>query len=180
MDYKTTSTTKASCKAFTLVEFLVSSGVGALSLLAIGYVTFFSARSYVSLANYVDLETKSRNTLDTMSSEIRQANSLTSYTATSLTFQDYDGATLQYNFNPTAGKLYRVKNNQTKELLKGCDSLTFGIFQRNPTNNYAVVSTTTPSLCKLIQLNWTCSRTILSAKVNTESVQSAKIVIRKQ
>jgi hypothetical protein len=180
MDYKTTSTSKASCKAFTLAEFLISSGVGALSLVAIGYVTFFSARSYVSLANYVDLETKSRNTLDTMSSEIRQANSLTSYSATNLTFQDFDGAALQYHFSPTAGKLYRVKNNQTRELLNGCDSLTFGVFQRNPTNNYAVVSTTTASLCKLIQLNWTCSRTILSAKVNTESVQSAKIVIRKQ
>ncbi len=136
MDYKTTSTTKVSCKAFTLVEFLVSSGVGALSLMAIGYVTFFSARSYVSLANYVDLETKSRNTLDTMSSEIRQANSLTSYNSTNLTFQDYDGATLEYNFSPTAGKLYRVKNNQTRELLNGCDSLTFGIFQRNPTNTF--------------------------------------------
>ncbi len=180
MDCKTTSTTKASCKAFTLVEFLVSSGVGALSLVSIAYVTFFSARSYISMANYVDLETKSRNTLDTMSSEIRQANSLTSYSSTNLTFQDYDGATLQYNFSPTAGKLYRVKNNQTKELLNGCDSLAFGVFQRNPTNNYAVVSTTNSSLCKLIQLNWTCSRTILSAKVNTESVQSAKIVIRKQ
>jgi hypothetical protein len=180
MDCKTTSTTKASCKAFTLVEFLVSSGVAALSLVAIGYVTFFSARSYVALANYVDLETKSRNTLDTMSSEIRQVNSLTSYSSTNLTFQDSDGATLQYNFSPTAGRLYRVKNNQTKELLNGCDSLTFGIFQRNPTNNYEVVSTTNSSLCKLIQLNWTCSRTILSAKVNTESVQSAKIVIRKQ
>ena len=153
MDCKTTYTNKASPKAFTLAEFLVSSGVGSLSLVAIAYVTFFSARSYVSLANYVDLETKSRNTLDTMSSEIRQANSLTSYNSTNLTFQDYDGATLQYNFSPTAGKLYRVKNNQTKELLNGCDSLTFGVFQRNPTNNYAVVATTTPSLCKLIQLN---------------------------
>ena len=34
--------------------------------------------------------------------------------------------------------------------------------------------------CKLVQLHWICSRKIFGAKVNTESVQSAKVVIRKQ
>jgi hypothetical protein len=33
---------------------------------------------------------------------------------------------------------------------------------------------------KLVQVTWVCSRSILGKKVNTESVQSAKVVIRKQ
>ena len=39
---------------------------------------------------------------------------------------------------------------------------------------------TTATGAKLIKLNWTCSRTILGQAVNTESVQTAKIVMRKQ
>ena len=34
--------------------------------------------------------------------------------------------------------------------------------------------------CKLVDLNWRCSRQILQQKVNTESVQTAKIVIRNE
>ena len=35
-----------------------------------------------------------------------------------------------------------------------------------------------PAICKLVSVSWRCSRTILGQKVNTESVQTAKIVIR--
>lgn len=159
---------------------MTASGVGTLVITATGALLFFCLRSFVALTNYVDLENSSRNALDTMSAEIRQANNLASFNSTNLTLTDYDGVLLQYNYNPTAGTLSRIKNGQTKALLSGCDALTFGIFQRNPTNNYNVVTTTNASLCKLIQLNWTCSRSIFAAKVNTECVQSAKIVIRKQ
>jgi hypothetical protein len=38
----------------------------------------------------------------------------------------------------------------------------------------------TNSAAKLIQVSWICSRDILEARFNTESVQSAKIVIRNQ
>jgi prepilin-type N-terminal cleavage/methylation domain-containing protein len=180
MDSKTTSTTKLTRRGFTLVEFLISSGIGSIFFLTLGYLSFFSARSYVAMINYADLETRSRNTLDTMSAEIRQANKLNSFTSSSLNFEDSDGQALQYVYDSSAGTLSRIKNNETKTMLTGCDTLTFGVFQRNPTNDYNVVATTNASLCKLIQLNWKCSRTILAAKVNTESVQSAKIVIRKQ
>jgi len=76
--------------------------------------------------------------------------------------------------------LSRSKGASTSALLTECDSLSFSVFQRNPTNDFNAVSTTNATLVKLIQLNWKCSRTIFKSKVNTESVQSAKIVIRKQ
>ena len=159
---------------------MLGSALGTLVFAVIGSLSFFSSRSYVALVNYVDLENYSRTALDTMSAEIRQANNLASYNATNLTFTDFDGVLLQYDYNASAGTLSRIKSGQTKVLLTGCDTLTFGVFQRNPTNNYNVVTTTNAALCKLVQLNWKCSRTIFAARVNTESVQSAKIVIRKQ
>jgi hypothetical protein len=42
------------------------------------------------------------------------------------------------------------------------------------------IPTTDVSQCKLIKLTWICSRNILGKSLNTESVQSAEIVIRKK
>ena len=81
--------------------------------------------------------------------------------------------------------MIKTKNGITKVLLSQCDFLTFRICQRNPIpgqfNFYPATNTAgvyTPSLCKLVDVSWRCSRQILQKKVNTESVQTAKIVLR--
>jgi len=65
-------------------------------------------------------------------------------------------------------------------LLTQCDFLNFDISQRNPSNNFTFYPcpATNVSIAKLIDVSWRCSRQILGAKINTESVQTAKIVIR--
>jgi len=66
-------------------------------------------------------------------------------------------------------------------LLSECDYLQFGIYQRNTiSNTYDQFTTANPTTCKVVQLEWICSRKILGARLNTESVQSAKIVIRRK
>jgi hypothetical protein len=46
--------------------------------------------------------------------------------------------------------------------------------------SYDQYPTASASTCKLVQLDWICSRPIIGTQKNTESVQSAKVVIRKQ
>jgi hypothetical protein len=150
-------------------------------LALVGALTFHSARSLVAMVNYADLETRSRNALDIMTREIRQANSLNSHSLTNLVFNDYDGKLLTYWYNAADKTLRRTKDNKTQVLLTECDQLTFSIYQRNPIGgSYDQYPTATPTTCKLVQLNWRCSRSILNARSNTESVQSAKVVIRKE
>ncbi len=183
MDCKTTSTKRRSRAGFTLLELLLASGSGSLLLLAASTFSFYAARSFSALANYVDLDKCSRNALDLMSTEIRQTNRLLEYTTNRLTFENADGGTLSYVYDAAGRTLQRSLNGvmDTKPLLKECNFLQFSIFQRNPVggtyNQYPAASAST---CKLVQLKWICSRDIIDARVNTESVQSAKIVIRKQ
>jgi hypothetical protein len=133
------------------------------------------------LANYVDLENKSRTTLDLISKEIRQTKQLTDFTTHRLTFEDHDGASLTYEYFPETARLLRRKNGQTQVLLNECNYLKFAIFQRNPIGgSYDQYPTATPETCKLVQLTWICSRKIFDQEMNTESMQSAKVVIRKQ
>ncbi|MCL5096312.1 MAG: hypothetical protein M1608_01995 [Candidatus Omnitrophica bacterium] len=164
----------------TLIEGLVATAVASLAMVAIASIAIFSGQSFAALGNYADLELQSRHALDLMSQEIRQANDLRSYTSTSLTFDDYDGQTLTYQYDPEAKTLIRIKGDEREVLLRECNYLVFSVYQRNTIkgsfDQYAASSAATG---KLVQLSWVCSRTILGTRMNTESVQSAKIVIRK-
>jgi len=61
-------------------------------------------------------------------------------------------------------------------LLTGCDYFCFNVFQRNPTNQFwfPYDCSTNAYMTKLVNVSWKCSRKILGAKVNTESVQTAQ------
>jgi len=166
----------------------VGTALSGLIFIIVGSVMFYSARSFAAMTNYVDLDGQSRATLDQMSSEIRQADRLSSYATNQLVFQGTDpgsGAayTLTYRYDSAAKTLTRIVNGQSKVLLRECSYLQFSIFQRNPVggtyDQYPVDDPSRPDLCKLVQLTWICSRDILKKQANTESVQSAKFVIRK-
>jgi hypothetical protein len=163
----------------TLVELMVAAGVGSMVLVAIMSIFSFSNRSMASLLNYAELEKQSQHALDIMSRDIRQVARLVESTPTSLTFMQLDGSSLRYAYNADARVLTRTAGSRTDNLLEGCDSLQFNIMQRNTQEStfdqFPAGSTAT---CKLLQLQWLCSRKVLGAKLNTESMQSAKIAIR--
>ena len=61
------------------------------------------------------------------------------------------------------------------------DQLSRDVRQRNPVGgSYDVYPVATPGTAKVVDVSWLCSRTIFGRKENTESVQTARIVIRKQ
>ncbi len=165
----------------TLVEFMVASGVAAILAITIGNALMYGARSYAALANYNELDNLSRNALDTLVSQIRASKHLKVYETTRIVMQDSDDIDLEFKYDSTAKTLTRTKSGVSKILLKECDTLRFDIFQRNPIGGtYNQYATADPATCKLVQVNWVCSRKIMNRAVNTESVQTAKIVIRNQ
>jgi prepilin-type N-terminal cleavage/methylation domain-containing protein len=186
MVFKTTFTKRAKRKlraGLTLLELMIAMGIGGIVLAGLASLMFYTGRSFAALANYVDLDAYSRNALDTMSREIRQTRRLVAGTATRLEFEDFDGLPLVYEYNAGTRTLDRSKNGvvNSEPLLRECNFLQFSMFQRNPINGqYNQYPSATAAQCKLVQLRWICSRDLIRARRNTESVQSAKIVIRKQ
>jgi prepilin-type N-terminal cleavage/methylation domain-containing protein len=166
---------------FTLVEVLVATALSSLFLLGLASFSLMSARDCAAISNYSSLETQSRMALDHMTQQIRQTRGLTSCTATNLIFADSDGTPLEFDYDPNGRTVTRLKGGVSTTYLQGCDSFQYSIYQRNPVSgSYNAYPTATASTCKLIQFTWICSRTLLGARINTETVQSAKIVIRKQ
>jgi len=183
-----TSTKNARRRGASLIELVVAAGISGIIFSAVGGLMYYSARSFVALSNYVDLDSQSRNALDSMSSEIRQVDALTSYSTNQIVFQGISPSTgaaytLTYRYDPAAKTLSKTFGGRTTVLLRECTFMQFAIFQRNPVggtyDQYPVDNPSRPDLCKLVQLTWICSRSILQKSANTESVQSAKFVIRK-
>ena len=166
----------------TLVEVMVATAVSSIALLALASVSFISSRNFVAIANYSDLDHDSRDALDRFSQAVRQTKGLLAYSSTSLTFLDFDETPLEFLYDPSAKTLTRIKNGLAEVWLEQCDYLKWDIYQRTPIGGvydfYPVA--TTVDTTKIIQVSWICSRKIMGNKANTESVQSAKIVIRKR
>jgi prepilin-type N-terminal cleavage/methylation domain-containing protein len=186
MVFKTTSTNARRFGAragVTLIELMITVTISSILLTGVASLVFYTGRSFAALANYVDLDSYSRNALDTMSREIRQTRRLVYGSESKLIFEDFDGKSLIYTYDSGSRKLFRIRNGvvDPEPLLKECNFLKFSMYQRNPVSGkYDQYPTASASTCKLVQLRWVCSRDLIFSKWNTESVQSAKIVIRKQ
>ena len=167
-------------RAMTLMDVLIAATICTVLFAMIGTLAVSTARSFKAMGNYADLDRASRNALDILSRDVRQSRALTGYTPTQISLLANDNSPLTFSYNPSTGNLTRQNGTATKVLLKECDFLNFRIFQRNPSNNWNwyPVSSNQFSTAKLIDVSWKCSRKILGEKVNTESVQTAKIVIR--
>ncbi|MEI7730783.1 MAG: hypothetical protein WCO56_14515 [Verrucomicrobiota bacterium] len=177
------------CLAFTLPELMVSIGISCLVFAAIAVLSLYTGRTVASLANYVELDQDSRNTLDVMTRDIRQVQQLTNFVKTvsgtnmsyRLDFYDSDNTVLSYSYSSTNQTLTRIKGGGSQVMLHGCVACVFNMWQRNTVpGTFDLVPTTNTDLCKAIDVTWVCTRTVLGSLVNSESVQTARIIIRKQ
>ncbi len=187
MDCKITSTksrTVPRARAFALVEMLFAIGVA--TILAVGVCGFsmFASRSFAALYNYVDLDDVNRIAIDQLTRDVRQCNRVAYYNTNGvcLVLEEPDGVNISYVYNPSLRTLTRTKGSDVKVLLRECDRLNFSLGQRNTdVGGYDVFPVaTTLDTAKVINVSWVCSRTLFGRKENTESVQTARIVIRKQ
>jgi len=176
----------------TLIEMMIAVGLGSMLLAMAASLWLFGSRSFAAMSNYTDLDARSRNALDQMSRDIRQATGVTAFQKSGstkwLTVTNTDlstGATYTWSA-PTRQVVCRRTGQADQVYLTECDSWDFELYQRAPQKggNYVFWPATNKagaydlSICKLINMSWKCSRTILGSKLNTESVQTAQVVLR--
>ena len=172
-------------RGWTLVEMMVSVAVFSISGLALATIFMFSIRSFAAMANYADLDKQNRIAMDKLTREVREAKAVTAYTTNSLSILNGDGNTITYTFNPTTKQLIRGDGSSTQVLLNNCSLLSFSLFERPPVgysfDTYKIATSNWQQNVKGIQLTWKTSRSVSGTpEINSENVQTAVIVIRKQ
>lgn len=179
--------------AFTLVELMVCVVLGVLVLGITVSLTTYATQSFIALANYQALDDQSRNTMDKVCRDLRECTAVlacqTNPPTLSLTLTNANqGQAIVLTWNSNGGSfIYSNSYYGAETNLTGCDNWTFALFQRTPlvtaTNITFYPATNTSGqlslpMCKLVDMSWHCSRTILGAKINTETVQTAQVVLR--
>jgi Tfp pilus assembly protein PilW len=172
---------------FTLIEATIAMGLGTLVLAVVASLIVYSARTFSAMTNYVDLDLHSRCALDIISREVRQATAVvdcrTNGSISFITLTNADDATsLKVSWNMDAATLSLEKTGvPPMVVLTGCDRWRVGLYNRAPNLSSTNLSFN-PALdlasCKVVNMSWKCSRTILGSKLNTESVQTAQVVLR--
>ena len=175
--------------AWTLVELMVATGIFSISGLALATIFLFCIRSFAAMTNYATLDKCNRHAMDIVTSEIRQAQKVLSFTtnatSTSLTILNGNGVNVTYAFDSTKQQFTRNDGNNSV-LLTNCNLVAFGLFVRPPaSNSFDMYPLNTgvnwQQQVKTIQLTWKTSMNICpTAQINSEDVQTACIVIRKQ
>lgn len=172
---------------FTLVEVLVATGIGTVLVGVIVVLAIFTSRSFFMMANYVDLDAQSRYAVDVLSRKIRNSSLLLNYNTNTPEFfaltntTSGEGYGIGYYTNNSTLMLTNISGGTTtvQMLLTNCDVWTFTIYNRVPnTTNLTFFATNDKNSCKVINMSWKCSRTMLGTKFTTESVQTAQIALR--
>jgi hypothetical protein len=174
----------ARSRGMTVVEMMVALGIGMMVILLVVALFVAGLSNFEGLGNYAQLSNQSRLALDLMSRDIRESTQIigcqTNGSVKSLSLTNaFEGTAITYTWNSTNRVLTCDKTGQpTQNYLTGCDAWDFSLYQRTPEANWTFYSATNFSVCKLINMNWKCSRTILGKKINTEHLVTAQVVLR--
>jgi hypothetical protein len=160
----------------TLPEMMVAVAAGSLILMVMAQVFTTSAFSFAAMNNYTSMDSDSRNALDRMSREIRQAGNLLEFSPTRLKFSllGDTNSFLIYEWDGASRRLTEWKSGgaTTNVLLTECDQLAFSM------RNSSFTPTTGIPEGKGISVAWKCSRTILGKKTTSEDMEQALIIMR--
>ena len=182
---------KQNRRGFTLLETMIVMGLAGV-ILAIILATYnYSGTSFSAMGNYTDLDRKSRAALDLLSREIRNSSALIGITNSPKALTFYNGTTgkrITITYDSANKVLTLAKTGQaTQTLLTSCDQWDYSLYGRVPiltSSNITFNAATNGaggvdiSACKLVNMTWKCSRTIFGSKRNTETIQTAQIVLR--
>lgn len=192
MVFKPTSCVKRR-GAFTLVEYMIASSIGLMVITVALVLWAYASKNCASLLGYMELSTASKNALDRMSQQIRNARQVASCAPEKLVLIVPGGSvaspwTMTYTYDKT-NQLVRqtlLKGSsgprESATLLTGCTNFSFAVYQRTPLSNSFVLQTNgfSTNTAKVVQMQWTCLRKVTGSKSSLENQVSAKVVIRNQ
>ena len=171
---------------WTLIQMVVAAGLSTMVIAAIMALFLFGLYSFDAMSNYAQMDTRSRQSVDLMLREIRQANlvvgSQTNTNSTVLTFANTNASPAITNTftwtKDTRLLTWNQTGQSTRTLLTGCSSWSYTFYLRSADSNGNFYATSDPTQCKLINMTWSCSRTNKPGLLDSEAIVTAEVVLR--
>ena len=188
MAYKIMSIKKSiRAGGWTLLEMMIAVTIFGIAGAAVGSAYLFGLRSFQALSNYSILDQQNRTAMDKLTREVRQARWVESKTDDTLILKDGNYDSITYKFNNDTQQLVRTANGNTTVMLDNCSLIKFVMATRVPNTNVNDANfytdyyeTSDMNEAKVINLSWKTRRELPNGVMQSENVQTARIVIRKQ
>lgn len=183
---------KRGAPGVSLIEMIVSLGIGSIVLVVIGLLSLFGLRSFLVMGNCAALDDKNRLVADQITRELRQATGVLSFQADAdgqslVLTNSLEGYGVTYRWRADARTLACEKADQPEFIcLRDCNSWEVLFLQNIPQ-----ASATQPFLpatnalgnvdldqARVVSLSWKCSRPVPGSKIKTESAQTLQVVLR--
>ncbi len=161
-------------RGFTLAEILIATSIGSVLMSGITSSYMFIVKSSMSVSQYVEMNTQSRQGMDRFGREMRMAVDITAATASqiSIEIQDDGGTrTVEYIYDATNKQLIRVEGTWTLTLIDSVETLSLKYY------NLLGNETVNPLEIKKVQIEGRLSNTVLKIE-NTTNLVSAKFMLR--
>ncbi len=185
---------RARSRGLTILETLIAVGIGTVLVAGAMSLSLYGARSLLAIGNFADMSADSRQALDLLSRELRQASAVidlqTNSTVRWLTVTNNTsaGMTNRVTWDSTTRTL-ALKSSWRREqiLLAECDRWDIRLFSRvvRPVSTgftYCDATNWAGQLdlptSKMIEMTWICSRTNQGQKIKTENLQRLRIGFR--
>lgn len=164
-------------------------GVGLLVITAALVLWAYASRTCAALFSYVELSTTSKNALDRISQQVRNASRVESCSAERLVVivpADVGTGTVKvtYLYSPTNQTLTQTtlsgNQKETMTLLTECTNFQFSIYQRTPQyqTSQLITNAWNTNTAKVVEMRWVCARQLTGDKNIIETQVSAKAVMR--
>lgn len=179
--------------AYTLLEMLVAMGIGIVMLGMVATISVDTMLNFAAMGNYVNLADQNRNAMDVIGREVRDSNALVAFSTNNPSYLELSnsisGTITTLSFDINSNTLTMSKTGQTnRTLLTLCEYWTFSLYNRAPlitSNGISFYSSTNyltgqidPTRTKVINLTWKCTRYVLGTQLNSQSVQTAQVMLR--
>jgi hypothetical protein len=167
---------------FAVPAMLLNVTLGSLLVLGTGSFGLSSMHKLASMASYPNLNNQSQGASSLIAQDVRRASSVESASSDQivLSVRLAEGiGTVAYTYDAVRHTLTRTDGRTTQTLLSDVDCFAFSLFQR-PAADAAfntLAPATTPN-AKIVACHWSCSRKLAGAKLDSETVQIAPMVLR--
>jgi hypothetical protein len=182
MNVMKTKSSKSTRRGFSTTRTMVNVALVGVAMLSSGSFGLTSWRKLATMASYPTLNHQAQNASSRIAQDIRRSSSVDSATPDRLVLNASVGgrnSSVTYVYNAAARTLTRLDVHGTQTILTDIDSFSFSLFQR-PTAGaaYGEFQPASANEARLVGCHWSCSRKLAKAKLDSESVELAPVVLR--
>lgn len=172
---------RARASGASLVELIVTLAITLVVGTAFSSFLYSASVNLGNMFTYADMDSANQKAINMMTREIRLARRVISASSGNLTIENTNGVAVTYAYRSSDRSLVRTASGSTSQLLRNCDAATFTLCKGARSNAFEVFpAATNVAEAKIVDFSWRCSKQMTGGLVASDSLASAKIILRNQ